>query len=82
MGAGQAAAIAATLIEHGMAPTTPVAIVENASLPSARCVVTQLAQLHCAAAREFSGPALIVVGAALTTLAQSLAGARPLHVAA
>ena len=82
MGAGQAAAIAATLIQRGMAPTTPVAIVENASLPSARCVVTQLAELHGAAAREFSGPALIVVGAALTALAQSLAGAQPLHAAA
>ena len=37
MGAGEGAAIAAALLEAGKPPATPVAVVENASLPRLRC---------------------------------------------
>jgi uroporphyrin-III C-methyltransferase len=73
MGVGQAAEIASTLIARGMAPDTPVAIVENASLPLARHVTMRLAELPRAAAQGFAGPALIMVGAALAAAPRVLA---------
>jgi len=45
MGAGQAAIISNALCEAGMAPSTPVAVVSNASLPTARIRFTTLAGL-------------------------------------
>ena len=42
MGVDTAPAIAAALIEHGRAPTTPVAIVSDGSLPTQRTVRTTL----------------------------------------
>jgi uroporphyrin-III C-methyltransferase len=61
MGAGQAAEIAAALIAEGKPPSTPVAIVESASLPEARRLYATLASLP-AFAGQFSGPALILIG--------------------
>ena len=46
MGAGQAGAISAALIAAGQAPSTPVAIVENASLPESRTSFSTLGALH------------------------------------
>ena len=62
MGAGEAAEIATTLIAHGMMRDTPVAIVENASLPEARRVIISLAELGQAAAAGLNGPAVIMLG--------------------
>jgi len=61
MGVGQAAEIAAALIAAGKPPSTPIAIVESASLPEARRVFATLAALPVFAAR-FSGPAVILLG--------------------
>jgi uroporphyrin-III C-methyltransferase len=45
MGASQAAAIASTLIARGKPATTPLAVVQNASLPTQRQVFGQLQEL-------------------------------------
>ena len=63
MAAGQAAEVAATLLAAGMAAGTPVAIVENASLPNVRRFNACLGQLGAAAAQwRLQGPALILIG--------------------
>src|SRR3954463_6773514 len=62
MAAGEAAVIAQALIAAGKPPATPVAIVENASLPSARKFAGQLADLAELAAKTHDGPALILLG--------------------
>jgi uroporphyrin-III C-methyltransferase len=69
MGLANAAAIAGRLLAAGRDPTTPALIVENASLPTERRVVTSLGGL-AAAAEGLSGPALLVVGEAMA-LAQA-----------
>jgi uroporphyrin-III C-methyltransferase len=63
MGAGEAAAISAALIAAGKPATTPVAVVENASLDGSRRfgVLANLAQLAPAGA----APSLILIGEVL-----------------
>ena len=70
MGAGQAAEIAAALIAAGKPPTTPVAIVESASLTQSRRVFTTLALLPRFVTR-LSGPAVILIGPQFRARAQS-----------
>src|SRR5690348_12524064 len=74
MGVSTAPAIAARLRAAGRAGSTPALIVENASLPDERRIVTTLAGL-AEAAEAVSGPALLIVGEAMA-LAQSLPGAK------
>ncbi len=62
MGIGQAAEIASALTAAGVAPATPVVIVENASLPEARHVRLTLARLPDAATLGVTGPAVIMLG--------------------
>jgi uroporphyrin-III C-methyltransferase len=62
MAAGQAGAIAATLIERGLQPNTPAMIVENASLPDMTQTATTLGGLRCAPEHIGHGPALILIG--------------------
>jgi uroporphyrin-III C-methyltransferase len=62
MGVGQAAAIARCLLDRGMSPTTPVRVVENASLPEMREFHLTLAELHRAAEQRTTGPAVIMLG--------------------
>ena len=62
MGSGEAAAIAATLIAGGLAPSRPVVVVENASSPGARHLHTTLRDLPRVCAQTFAGPALILLG--------------------
>ena len=62
MGAGQAAAIAAALQAAGMPATTPVVIVENASLPESHSRFTTLAELPHADNIASGSPALILLG--------------------
>jgi uroporphyrin-III C-methyltransferase len=61
MAAGQAPAIAARLIAGGRAASTPVAIVENATLENEQRIFTTLASLT-ASSFSFSGPAVLCVG--------------------
>ena len=62
MGAGQAEAVAATLVARGRAADTPVALVESASLPGMRVQYGTLEHLALLAARAVSGPAIILLG--------------------
>jgi len=62
MGAGDALHVRDALVEAGKAPATPIAIVENASLPDERITYATLARLPAAARTLGSGPALILLG--------------------
>jgi uroporphyrin-III C-methyltransferase/precorrin-2 dehydrogenase/sirohydrochlorin ferrochelatase len=80
MGRSVAARVAARLIEAGLSPATPVAIVENASLPERRVFAGRLAELAAFEERgDVDGPALILIGEAAGQGA--LAGAEPLALA-
>lgn len=59
MGAGEGAAIAAALIGAGKAASTPLAVVENASLPGMSVTYTTLGRLPDAGS---DGPTLILLG--------------------
>lgn len=61
MGLSTAPAITARLMAAGRAGSTPVAVVENASLPDERRVVTTLLGLP-EAVKDMAGPALLVIG--------------------
>ena len=61
MGVTTATMLAERLIAAGRAPSTPVLVVENASRPEERRVLTRLAELPKAAA-GLDGPALLVIG--------------------
>jgi uroporphyrin-III C-methyltransferase len=63
MAAGQAAVIAAKLIASGMARDLPVAIVENASLPTMATIASTLGELQSTSERmTHGGPALLMIG--------------------
>jgi uroporphyrin-III C-methyltransferase/precorrin-2 dehydrogenase/sirohydrochlorin ferrochelatase len=77
MGRSVASRIAHQLTEAGLSGATPVAVVENASLPNRRMLSGVLADLGSLADRsELDGPALIIIGAAAAEGA--LASAEPL----
>jgi uroporphyrin-III C-methyltransferase len=63
MGVATAAAISEKLMADGLAPTMPVAVIENASRPQMRVVRGALAGLADLVGRErIKSPALIVIG--------------------
>lgn len=62
MGVGEAERVSERLIAHGRSGATPVAIVENASLPAARAWYGTLAELPALAPADLRGPATIVLG--------------------
>jgi len=62
MGAGDAEAVAKALIARGRLPSTPVALIENASRADRAVMSGTLATLPALAAARGGGPALIVVG--------------------
>lgn len=63
MGLSVAALVAARLIEAGVAPATPVAIIENASLPSQKAFGGRLDELgRITSFSEFDGPTLFIIG--------------------
>ena len=61
MGLTTAPAIAARLIEAGRAPSTPALVVEKASLPDERRVITTLSALG-RDVQGLDGPAILIVG--------------------
>lgn len=66
MGKSAAEEIAYKLIASGLAPETPIAIVEDVSLPSERQLATRLDLLPLASrAMLGAGPAVILIGAAI-----------------
>jgi uroporphyrin-III C-methyltransferase/precorrin-2 dehydrogenase/sirohydrochlorin ferrochelatase len=63
MGVAVADRLAARLIEHGLAGSTPVAIIENGTLPTQRVMTGSLRDLGALVAeRGIEGPAAIVIG--------------------
>ena len=69
MGKAAAREVSARLMEAGLPGCTPVALVENASLPQQRHVTTRLDLLPLAARAGLGdGPALILIGEALRDL--------------
>jgi uroporphyrin-III C-methyltransferase len=62
MGAGEAESIAQRLIAAGKPATTPVVVVENASLPQMQTRATTLAELPQCANGLTGGPVLILIG--------------------
>lgn len=62
MGAGEAALVAAELTARGLSAATPVAVVENASLPQAQQFRLTLAELPSVSTWGLAGPSLLVVG--------------------
>jgi uroporphyrin-III C-methyltransferase len=63
MAAGQAPAIATTLIENGLSADMPVVIVENASLPDMTKTPATLGELRSGVDRTtHGGPALLMIG--------------------
>jgi uroporphyrinogen III methyltransferase/synthase len=63
MGVSRLGEVVASLLRHGKAGTTPVAVVEQAATPRQRTVTTTLAQLPADADRQtFRAPAVVIVG--------------------
>jgi uroporphyrin-III C-methyltransferase len=79
MGAGLAQTISAELIKRGKPAATPVALVENASLPERRVLLGTLAELAALARHTGDGPAVVIFGevlkAAIVQRSPALAGA-------
>jgi uroporphyrin-III C-methyltransferase len=67
MAAGQSQAIARALIAAGKPASTPVAIVENASLPEERRIFTTLDALRASHLPPMGGPAALCVGEVFRT---------------
>lgn len=66
MGKAAAREVTVNLLAHGLSADTPVAYVENASLPDEHCVTTRLDLLPLAvAACSGSRPALLLIGLAV-----------------
>ena len=80
MGHAVAGKVAARLIEAGLAPATPVAVIENASRADMRAFTGRLDDLHWIAANpEIAGPVLIIIG---KVVAESALLAAPAPLAA
>jgi uroporphyrin-III C-methyltransferase/precorrin-2 dehydrogenase/sirohydrochlorin ferrochelatase len=78
MGRAVAEGIAARLIEAGLDAATPVAVVENATLPERRNFAGVLADLAAFGERQdVGGPALILIGPAVAEGALSLSEPLP-----
>ena len=69
MGAGDADVVARALVERGRSPSTPVALIENASRPDRVVMSGTIATLPELAAARGGGPALIVVGEVMRDVA-------------
>lgn len=69
MGKAAAGEVSRNLIAAGLPASTPVALVENASLPTERHLASRLDLLHLAAQAGLgSGPALLLIGEAMRKL--------------
>jgi uroporphyrin-III C-methyltransferase len=74
MAIGRAAEIAEILEAQGMSPSTPVVLVENASLPDSRQIGSTLRGLRNGAAQGLDGPAVLLFGDVFTKRAHALIG--------
>lgn len=75
--------IAAKLIEAGLAPTTPISIVENASLPAEKTATGALQDIgELLASSGITGPAILFIGVAPLAVAAALPAQNHLERAA
>ena len=73
MGVSELPVLQQRLVDHGRAPGTPFALVENGSRPEQRVITGRLSELAaCAARHEVRSPALLIVGE-VAALAHTLA---------
>ena len=79
MGAGQAREIADALRAAGVPTSTPIALVENASLAHSRSIVITLEELPELASEAFTGPVVMLIGAQFA-VAVAAAGGRELQI--
>ena len=80
MGRSVATKVAGKLIENGLPPSTPVAVIENASRADRRAYAGRLDELAQIADRpELDGPVVIIVG---RVVAESALGVSPLPLVA
>lgn len=68
MGAGEAEAISAALLEAGVPRDLPILVVENASLPGSRRILLTLEELPGITRYGLTGPTVIMAGRAFTGL--------------
>ena len=81
MGVSGAAQIERELLS-GLPASTPVAVVQRASLPDERQVVTTLGELHATISREqLASPAVIVIGDVISGVAAAAQSAARFHIA-
>ena len=71
MAAAEAEAVRQGLLDEGLHPDTPVAVVESASLPGEKVFAGKLSDLPALAASCTGGPALLLIGEVLRELAQN-----------
>jgi uroporphyrin-III C-methyltransferase len=71
MAAGEAARVRDALVAAGVAPDTPVALVENASLADSRSIRGRLAHLEAICETRGAGPAVILLGRILESATRS-----------
>ncbi len=81
MGLSVAGEIAARLIDAGLPPSTPVAVIENGTRPDQRVSTGMLSELGRLAQRHQNGPGLLVIGD-VVRLAPAWAPAEPAWTAA
>lgn len=81
MGVASAGMIAGELTAHGMAPSTPVAVIENGTRPQQRLVTGTIARLGDLVTDEgITGPAVIVIGDVVKGAQSAFDGADQLDV--
>jgi uroporphyrin-III C-methyltransferase len=74
MGLRNLSAIATALIEGGLAPSTPAAVIASATLPSERILVSELQHVAAEAAElDLEPPAIIAIGAIVAIRSELLA---------
>jgi uroporphyrin-III C-methyltransferase len=71
MGAGDAARVRDALLEAGVPPGMPAALVENASLEDSSSVRGTVAGLEALSATRGSGPAVILLGRVLAVASEA-----------
>lgn len=82
MGVSTAANVASRLMDHGMAASTPVAVVENGTLPTQKIATGTLARLeNVIEDNGITGPALIIIGDVVHAAATNSIPAWPLAAA-
>ena len=62
MGASRIESITTKLIQHGMSPTTPAAVIENGTLPIQRTITARLDEIaNEFKEHEFHAPVIIMI---------------------